>query len=68
MQPGKDPYRCGYVALIGWTNVGKSTLLNHLVGERLAAVGDVAQTTRHTILGGSPALKTQLLRLAVINS
>jgi GTP-binding protein Era len=39
------------VALVGWTNVGKSTLLNRLVGDRIAAVGDVAQTTRNRITG-----------------
>lgn len=43
--------RVGRVAIVGWTNVGKSTLLNGLVGERVAAVADVAQTTRRRILG-----------------
>ncbi len=43
--------RSGHVALIGWTNVGKSTLLNRMVGAKLAAVADVAQTTRHRIIG-----------------
>jgi len=41
----------GFVALLGWTNVGKSTLLNRLVGAKLAAVADAAQTTRHRISG-----------------
>jgi GTP-binding protein Era len=43
--------RSGVVALVGWTNVGKSTLLNRLVGEKVAAVSDVAQTTRTPIIG-----------------
>ncbi len=43
--------RAGYVAVLGWTNVGKSTLVNRLVGAKIAAVSDVAQTTRHRITG-----------------
>jgi GTP-binding protein Era len=46
-----EPVRSGTVALVGWTNVGKSTLLNRLVGQKLAAVAEVAQTTRAPIRG-----------------
>ena len=47
----ENNFRSGFVALIGRPNVGKSTLLNYVVGQKVAIMSDVAQTTRNKIQG-----------------
>lgn len=51
VQSAETPHKAGFVNIIGNPNVGKSTLMNRLVGERLSIITAKAQTTRHRIMG-----------------
>lgn len=63
--PSKDPlethFRTGYVAIVGRPNVGKSTLLNHLIAQKISITSSKAQTTRYRIHGILTDKNTQFI-------
>ncbi|MGL6282855.1 MAG: GTPase, partial [Microcoleaceae cyanobacterium] len=56
-----DNYKSGFVGIIGRPNVGKSTLMNQMVGQKIAITSPIAQTTRNRLRGVLTTAEAQII-------
>ncbi len=61
MNNEEKKFKSGFVSIIGRPNVGKSTLINHVIGQKIAIMSDKAQTTRNKIQGVYTSNEAQIV-------